>query len=976
MFKIQYCFCAAIVLMMASFQLGAQIPEHFSERLKKRGDFGSLRQKFEKITQIHDVYIPAPAERNCGMQTIDSLMRVQFPELETVQEFERQIEGLVREYKSSGRDRGSQSVITIPVIVHVIHNGEGVGSGPNITMAQVQSQIDVLNEDFRRTGAGANNHPSGADTEIQFAMARVNPDGAIMNEPGIHRVNGGRPFWDFDAIQTILKSSTIWDPTRYLNMWTVNFGGDAENLLGYAQFPSLSDLPGMQQNGGLASTDGVVMGYKFFGRTGNVQSPYDRGRTATHEVGHWLGLRHIWGDGGCDVDDFCADTPNAGKPNYQCVQGNSCGTASGDMIQNYMDYTPDFCMNLFTGDQKARMRIVMDRCPRRKELLNSTVHLGGGNTQAPVATFSVDKNNICTGNTIQFSGQSPNAVSSWLWEILDESGGVLANFTQQNINLRFDFPGIYSIRLTASNSSGSSTKTEINFIAVLSSQQSTQIINQVETPNQDFANWLVFNPDADRSFEIANVSAYGDGALSVLMDNYSTDDDPGGTVDILITPALNFSTNQNPYLYFDHAYAQFNNEYSDTLVIFYSVDCGNSFEPLYFRGGKDLATAPMTENYFIPNPNQWTWNQIHLGFLAGQPSVHFAFANFSGWGNNLYLDNFLIFNGNTLIDAPPTAAIYAPARKICAGDYVAFQDVSSKFPQQWQWNFPGGFPSSSTAQHPFVRYTNPGNYNVSMSCANFLGNNSITQNNYIEVVPLPNIQVNASQLPVCGGNPVVLTASGAQRYEWYDQRSGTLIFEGPAIQAILFEDWVFEVIGYNAVGCESKESFLVTVNAPSKPVINAIGQLLSAPFASAYQWYLNGNPISANQGGNAQSLNAISPGSYVVKVSNASGCSALSDPFDLILSSSESGLLQFQEKFTVFPNPTQQEFQLRGTNMKAGEYYFELIDQFGKIVRRDRINFSGGTINQTFQIAEMTPGVYYLMVRHNDHYSTHRVVKF
>jgi len=970
-----YTFIITILSLFLGIAANGQQFDHFSERIKKRGDFGSLRDKMERKIMAHEDYHPVPAQRNCGMQVIDSIMRLRFPQMESVEEFESKMSELVKAYQTSGYDRGAQSIITIPVVVHVVHNGQGVGSGPNISFAQIQSQIDVLNEDFRRMGAGVNNHPAGADTEIQFALARVNPDGAVLSEPGVNRVNGGRPSWDYDAVQSVLKPNTIWDPNRYLNMWTVNFGGDAENLLGYAQFPSLSELPGMPQNGGIAATDGVVMRFNAFGRTGNVQSPYDGGRTTTHEVGHWLGLRHIWGDGGCDVDDFCADTPNAGKPNYQCVQGNSCNTSSGDMIQNYMDYTPDFCMNLFTRDQKTRMRIVLDRSPRRKELLQSTVHLGGGSSSAPVVTFTADKNNICTGSSIQFNGQSPNSPTSWRWDFLDEGGTTLATFQQQNISIQFDFPGIYSVRLTATNATGSSTKLESNFIAVLSSQTFTQLVNRVESSNQDFQNWLVFNPDADRTFQVAPVSAYGEGSFSILMDNYSTEDDPGGTVDVLITPAMDFSANQNPYLYFDHAYAQFSNQYSDTLLVFVSLDCGNTFEPIYFRGGKDLATAPFTEDFFVPTANQWVANQIHLGALAGQPSVHFAFANFSGWGNNLYLDNIILFDGNSFTNTAPQAAIYAPARRICAGDFVAFQDYSSGFPVQWQWSFSGGLPSGSNQQHPFVRYTSPGLFSVNMTSANFLGSNSTSQSNYIEVVPLPTIAISASELPVCGGRPVILTATGAQRYEWYDQRSGNLIFEGPSIQATLFEDWIFEVRGYNALGCETSESFLVTVNAPNKPIINRQGNTLSAPFATAYQWYLNGSPIPENLGGRAQSIQIFATGVYLVEVSNASGCSALSDPVqaDLSTSSTESSI--FEQQFIIFPNPASQVCTLRGDHVLSGEYSIEILNNVGVLLQSEKIQVQTLSLLHSIDLSQLSSGIYFIQIKHKNLISTHKLLK-
>lgn len=268
-------------------------------------------------------------------------------------------------------------IYRIPVVVHVVHNGESTGTGANISEAQVQSQIAVLNEDFRRISGTNGFNPDGVDTQIEFYLATLDPEGNTLSEPGIHRYNGGLPIWPTGILTSVdsqLKPATIWDPNRYFNIWTVNFGGFVgRNLLGYAQFPSNSGLSGLNVNEGSADTDGIVVGYKYFGSSekGNfpdLNTTYDLGRTTTHEVGHWLGLRHIWGDGDCAVDDFCDDTPISDEPNYSCETHVSCGTQ--DMIENYMDYTEDQCMSLFTQDQKDRMIQVLQNSIRRNTLYN------------------------------------------------------------------------------------------------------------------------------------------------------------------------------------------------------------------------------------------------------------------------------------------------------------------------------------------------------------------------------------------------------------------------------------------------------------------------------------------------------------------------------------------------------------------------------------------------------------------------------
>ena len=246
-------------------------------------------------------------------------------------------------------NHSEKTIITIPIIVHVLWKT----NTHNISDAQIQSQIDVLNEDYRRANIDKINTPNvwqtiAADSEIEFCLASTDQNGNPTT--GIERIQTthGKFGMNSDIHTSSAGGADDWPNDDYLNIWVCDI---QSGLLGYASPPS----------NWIGDGDGLVIGYQYFGRIGNVQAPYHKGRTATHEIGHWLNLDHIWGGWGNCGNDQVNDTPKQEKENYSCpafpLNPNSCNTtnSSGDMFMNYMDYTNDACMNLFTNGQKTRM---------------------------------------------------------------------------------------------------------------------------------------------------------------------------------------------------------------------------------------------------------------------------------------------------------------------------------------------------------------------------------------------------------------------------------------------------------------------------------------------------------------------------------------------------------------------------------------------------------------------------------------------
>jgi hypothetical protein len=289
-----------------------------------------------------------PERRSCGAADIHAAMMLSNPDYAAAR---ASIETMAMAF---GAEALAPKLVTIPLVVHVIHRG----GAENISDAQIRSQIDVLNRDFRMKNPDVANVPApfrqfAADAMVEFVLATKDPTGKPTN--GITRTPTNVQRFTADNSMKFKNRGghDAWDATRYLNIWVCpEIMNGPRALLGYAQFP-----------GGLPATDGVAIIHNAFGTQGTATAPFNFGRTATHEVGHWLDLFHIWGDSpDCVADDQVADTPkqereNFGKPAFPHVSCNN--GPHGDMFMNYMDYVDDAAMFMFTRGQVARIQATL-----------------------------------------------------------------------------------------------------------------------------------------------------------------------------------------------------------------------------------------------------------------------------------------------------------------------------------------------------------------------------------------------------------------------------------------------------------------------------------------------------------------------------------------------------------------------------------------------------------------------------------------
>lgn len=588
----------------------------------------------------------------CGIKTPESTF------------FENWLQEKIQNKISKGRVFDLHApVYEIPVVVHII---EPPSESLNISDDRVLRQIEILNEDFRRTNSDAVNTPSeflpvAADTEIQFTLAKQDPNGNPTN--GIVRIQGSKNQYNSDFDQDLIRSESYWPPEHYLNIFVL----DLRSFLGYASFP-ISNLSGIDNSSDDSSWDGIQVDYTYFGENPNSSLFSSVGRTATHEVGHYLGLRHIWGDGGCGVDDFVSDTPVADDDNgglsSPCTFPNNDNTvcSTDEMFQNYMDYTDDSCMNLFTEGQKTRMRTILENSPRRTSLLTSPALVEPSrfaNDLAIVQIISPDYagcSNVIIPS-VEVSNHGSNEVSTYQLSLFIEGTQVQAvsrsnilglderESVSFNSEVVINTPSTVEFRITSvNNTTDGNSSNDVQSISLAhSSALSLPFSEDFESSLSTLGNTGVGAPwevtTAPRDVVINNALSF-----KAFQNTTAFGDDTW-----IKTPIFDLSGISSAELSFSYAHAITSGTFWDGLAVKVSTDCGASFSEnfLFNSLGPNLATAPQSDNSFTPTDvTQWKDTTINITSFASTEGVQFAFVGQNGGGNNIYIDNISILQTN------------------------------------------------------------------------------------------------------------------------------------------------------------------------------------------------------------------------------------------------------------------------------------------------------------------------------------------
>ena len=531
----------------------------------------------------------------------------------------------------------------IPIVFHVLHN-----EGPeNISDDQIIDAFNILNRDFKRENLDADNvHPDfqgmPADVDIEFRLATKAPDGSCFS--GITRTESPLTLDGSDGqdqVEAIINGNDVyqgqWPPNKYCNVYVcADIGGAA----GYTFTPSGWSGNDMFYNG-------IFVLDNYLGSIGT--SSVGSSRTLTHEVGHWLNLRHTWGPNNnpgnissCYDDDNVADTPNEIGVTACALNEMSCGPRAN--VENYMNYS--YCSKMFTQGQVNRMRNALNSNTAGRNNLKTASNLtetgADGNLYLCKADFEADKTSVCPGGVINFTDLSYNEVNQWTWSF---PGGSPSSSIIQNPSVTYNTPGVYEVSLIANDGSISDSEVKSYYIRVMESPSSLPFLEGFENYStlNNIQEWEIKNEQGNGFELISNIANTGN--KSVKLTNYNQTE---GTIDELISSPVDLSDiTSSVTLSFRYAYKRRNTNDDDFFRVYVTEDCGETWDLRKTLHGFQLSSQ-VQSSMFIPSPS-FEWTTVHMTNITSPywvENFRYKFKFEAGGGNNIYIDDINIYNGS------------------------------------------------------------------------------------------------------------------------------------------------------------------------------------------------------------------------------------------------------------------------------------------------------------------------------------------